>query len=508
MIRSNMGPESYPTGHSESEPLPQDAQTNADENRGVAKNAEPESIGFTTEHTESTERERSANCEAALLAPLPVERGEEIVKVNGARLLRELRDVMSRYVVLPPMAAEALALWVVHTYAFTLRNVTTYIGIGSPEKRCGKTTLLRLLEKLASRSLMAANISPSALFRVIEETQPTLLIDEADTFLRGRDEMQGILNAGYDRDGAYVMRVAGKTEPFTTDDSRFADEYNVQGRRGAKTRLVRYSVWCPKVMAGIGQLPETLADRCIVITMQRKTSVDQCERLRTLKPAEFRARCAQFVREHAEQIRNAEPEIPEELNDRAADIWEPLLVIADLAGGEWPELARKAALKLSAEEDEVTLLGYFLKDLRNLFVIQERERMFSREIVEWLDRMHSRPWEDLRRGREINEWWLGAQLRQAGVHSRTMRIGEKLGKGYEFADVDAAFRRYVPNAEMHAARSEAGSSQAVPSSNQAIADSPETRTVDKMIEAHLSGFLRQVMITEREVKDSAEGKPE
>ena len=103
--------------------------------------------------------------------------------VDGAVLLEELRRVLRRYVVLPKMAPETLALWVVHTYAFELRNVSTYIGLGSPQKRCGKTTLLSVLSELVSRPVVASNISPPALFRVIEEAQPTLLIDEADTFL-------------------------------------------------------------------------------------------------------------------------------------------------------------------------------------------------------------------------------------------------------------------------------------------------------------------------------------
>src|SRR5688572_2147539 len=103
--------------------------------------------------------------------------------VDGAALLDEIRTVLKRFTVLPQWGAEALALWVLHTYAFHLRDVTTYIGISSPEKRCGKTTLLTVLSELANRAVVAANISPPALFRVIAETRPTLLIDEADTFL-------------------------------------------------------------------------------------------------------------------------------------------------------------------------------------------------------------------------------------------------------------------------------------------------------------------------------------
>lgn len=103
---------------------------------------------------------------------------------------------MRRFIVLPKWVPETFALWILHTYAFELRDVSTYLGIESPEKRCGKTTLLTLLGRLVNRPVAAANISSSAFFRVIQETRPTLLIDEADTFLQGNDELRGILNAG------------------------------------------------------------------------------------------------------------------------------------------------------------------------------------------------------------------------------------------------------------------------------------------------------------------------
>src|SRR5688572_18489016 len=144
--------------------------------------------------------------------------------VDGAELLDGLSALLRRHVVLPLWVAETLALWTVHTYAFQLRSVTTYVGVVSPEKRCGKTTLLTLLSKLANRALVAANISPPAMFRVIEKVQPTLLIDEADTFLQGKEELRGILNAGYTQDSAYVVRVASNAVQ--------GSEFSVQGSKG------------------------------------------------------------------------------------------------------------------------------------------------------------------------------------------------------------------------------------------------------------------------------------
>src|SRR6185295_1485106 len=127
--------------------------------------------------------------------------------VNLKTLLDAIVQVLKRFVVLPKWAAETLALWVVHTYCFQLRDVSTYIGIESPEPRCGKTTLLTVLNELCHRALASSNVSPPAFFHVIEDFCPTLLIDEADTFLHRNDQLQGILNSGYTRKTAFVLRV-------------------------------------------------------------------------------------------------------------------------------------------------------------------------------------------------------------------------------------------------------------------------------------------------------------
>src|SRR5205823_9244207 len=147
----------------------------------------------------------------------------------------EITGLLNRFVVLPKWAAETLALWTVHTYGFQLRDVSTYIGLESPEKRCGKTTLLTVLSELVNRPVVAANISSPAFFRVIEETRPTLLIDEADTLLQGNDELRGILNSGYSRKTAFVVRATHAA--LSSDlDSR-------------PSSLKKFSSWCPKVLA-------------------------------------------------------------------------------------------------------------------------------------------------------------------------------------------------------------------------------------------------------------------
>jgi len=421
--------------------------------------------------------------------------------VSGAILLDELERLLRRFVVLPGWGAETLALWILHTYAFPLRDVSTYLGLESPEKRCGKTTLLTVLSELVNRPVVAANISSPALFRVIEETRPTLLIDEADTLLQGNDELRGILNSGYTRKTAYVVRVANQLTHYNlrghpagvpgsagaspchlqrqspspkeagepgdglscqTQDGgghrpplqESGEAENGSPREGA-TRLVRYSCWCPKIMAAIGRLPETLADRCIVVRMQRKTPDEVCERLRNLEAAPLRQQCARFVRDHGERIAGARPEVPSCLNDRAADIWEPLLALADLAGGDWPEKARQAAVGLTLSAQENSPIGALFLDIL-LFLIREKAtRIHSRTLVAGLTTILERPWAELRNGKAITESWLARELRPYGIRPKTIWIGGIVAKGYLKEEFGEAFRRYIPRSELEALRAPA-----------------------------------------------------
>jgi hypothetical protein len=370
--------------------------------------------------------------------------------VDGAALLNDLRQVFARFVVLPKWTGEALALWTLHTYAFQWRDVSTYLSLESPEKRCGKTTLLTLLSELVNRPVVAANISSPALFRVIEEIRPTLLIDEADTFLQGNDELRGILNSGYTRKTAYVVRVANKYSPFNLPQPPGPQDAETDSAAPGATRLVRFSCWCPKIMAAIGRLPDTLADRCIVIRMQRKTASETCERLKNLEATPLRRRCARFVQDHAEEIAGAHPELPPNMNDRAGDIWEPLLTLADLAGGPWPEQARQAAAALTASAHENSPMATLLLDIAVLFINSGAERICSRSLVAGLNNSPDRPWSAMCNSREISELWLSQQLRPYGIRPRTIRTGEITAKGYTEEDFTEVFRRYIPRSEVEA----------------------------------------------------------
>jgi putative DNA primase/helicase len=170
--------------------------------------------------------------------------------VDGFELVYEIRDLLHRHIVLPPGAGWAVAVWCVHTFLLGITEHTPRLAVVSPERGCGKTTLLDLLGRLVCRPLLAANLTPAATFRVIARHRPSLLIDEADTFLRDNEELRGVLNAGHRYDG-FVLRTVGEAmEPR------------------------RFNVFGPVAIALIGNLPGTLADRSITVRMRRAAAVD------------------------------------------------------------------------------------------------------------------------------------------------------------------------------------------------------------------------------------------
>jgi len=351
--------------------------------------------------------------------------------VDGRVLLDELKSWLVLFVILPKWAAEILALWILHTFAFLLRDTSTYIGLESPIRRCGKTTLMSVLFDLVNRPLASSNVSSSSLFHAIDELRPTFFIDEGDMLLPGKTEVRGILNAGYKNKMSYVLRVVSQES-----------EGRGKTAGGKRSRLVSYSCFCPKIMAQIGRLPDTLADRCIILRMQRKTPDDKCERLKKIDGTRLKRQCARFVQDHAAEIASASPEIPACLNDRMADICEPLLVLADLAGGRWPELARQAMAGLSESAQANDPIETLLLDIQLVFTNMGVERAFSRNIVTALNRLTGRPWSEIRKGKPINDQWLGRQLQPYDIASKTMRIGKELAKGYLAADFREALQRY------------------------------------------------------------------
>ena len=347
--------------------------------------------------------------------------------VDGVRLLDELAATFRRHVALPEGAAEAQALWIVHSYALDAAFASPLLALTSPEKRCGKTTNLEVLAALASCPLPASNITPAALFRAIEKFHPTLLVDEADTFLATNDELRGVLNSGHTRTTAQVIRTVGEDH---------------------EPRI--FSTWCPKVIALIGRLPGTLEDRAIVVSLRRRTAGEAVERLRrdrlNDRLAALRSRIARWVADHRADLQQAESEVPEALHDRAQDNWRPLLAIADLAGGDWPQRARQSALALGAgsARDDDSARTLLLADIRDLFTEQDARFLPSEEIVHALIGLEERPWADWGKGKPLTKNHLARLLRPFGVRPNVQRDGAGTARGYAADDFEDAFARYLP----------------------------------------------------------------
>src|SRR4030095_10293701 len=282
--------------------------------------------------------------------------------VDGAALADEIVQIIRNHVWLPLTAIHTVTLYLFFTYAIEAFDIAPILGIESPTHRCGKTTLAKLIGRLCFRQLNCGNISGPALFRAIEKWHPTILIDEADSFLTDpqNNDIRGMINSGHEREVSFCVRAGWKKDDFEPR---------------------RYSTWCAKVVALIGKLPTTNDDRTIKIRLARKTAKDQVHKLRrhhlsALRP--FQRQFARWTADHLEELRaEREPNEVEKLDDRDNDNWEPLIHIASLLGGPWPERARQAALALSAGRMDDTMGVELLSDIHRIFTQQKVTKMFT-----------------------------------------------------------------------------------------------------------------------------------
>lgn len=356
--------------------------------------------------------------------------------INGAAMLSRLTTVIRRHIILSQSAADCVALWIAHTWVPQRFQHTPRLGIGSPAKRCGKSTLLDLLRATCCRPLKADNISASGVFRTVEALREegglTLLVDEADSFLGDNEELRGILNSGFEVSGE-VIRVV-----------------ELDGEH----RPVRFATFCPVALAGIGKLPDTLADRCVPITLQRKAAAETVVKLRASGARDMlhtAARClARWAHDHGPTL-PLTPDIPDAMGDREGDISVPLLAIADAAGGEWPARARAALLEVfgirNAAEGTMESGALLLADLRLMFVGNSATRLASAFICEQLEQMEERPWPEWKQGKAMTPTQLARALAPFGVRPANLRGADnKVVKGYFREAFEEAWARYLPSA--------------------------------------------------------------
>ena len=336
---------------------------------------------------------------AALVQAVPLDEAIRREAEDGRALLENLRTFMRRFVVLSAAQLTALVLWVLHTHTLEAADVTPYLHITSAEKRSGKTRLLEVLGLLVARPWLTGRVTAAVLVRKVDAEQPTLLLDESDAAFKSGEEyaeaLRGLLNTGHRRGGTSSLCVG----------------------QGANITYKDFSTFGAKGIAGIGKLPDTVADRSIKIELKRRAAneVVQRFRLRKVKPeaAALGERIKRWASANLEALKGTEPDLPDELNDRAQDAWEALFAIADLVGGEWPRTARRASITVSggdAQADD-SLGVRLLEDIWRTFNERGTDRITTADLVADLVSDAESPWVELHKGKPITAAGLARLLK-------------------------------------------------------------------------------------------------
>lgn len=377
--------------------------------------AEPGRYDFDLADAADAVAEATADIAGAHAAIAVSDAGRE---VSGAAVLDEARDFISRFAVLPsPEALDAVTLWCAHTHAFRAFPVTPRLAFLSDEPASGKTRCLDLISLLTARPELCVDPTGPVVFILIKECTPTLLLDETDMIFgkggnAGKRQVLAVLNSGYKM---------GATVP-----------------RARKDSVERFPVFCPVAFAGLGRLPDTLMTRSVVVRMRQRRKHETCDaympRMHAPLGLATGAALASWTASVLPELASAWPTVPEGVQDRAAEIWEPLLSIAEQAGGSWPARARKAceALVLGAGGKPVRAPSLQLLDDIALVWPEGAREMPTAELVRLLMDVPGteRAWEPAAAPRE-----LAAMLRPHGIAPVKIRIGERTAQGYRWADI-------------------------------------------------------------------------
>jgi Protein of unknown function (DUF3631) len=349
---------------------------------------------------------------------------------DGRELLEALTTFVRGYVVMSEPQAVAVALWIVHTHALDGCEVSPILGVTSAEKRSGKTRLLDVLELLVARPWRVVMPSEAVLFRKLDADRPTLLLDEVDAIFHVKangnvEGLRALLNAG-NRPGTEVPRCVGPSQSLRS-----------------------FKVFSAKALAGIRELPDTIADRAILIRLKRRSRTEPVERFRQRDADEAALPLQQWASSwaghHGPALAEARPELPDELDDRAQDAWEPLLAIAELAGEEWPARARAAALALADAREDDSAGVRLLADIRAIFAAQDVDRVSSATLAAQLHEIEEAPWSEWY-GKPLTKTGIARLLAHFDVRPRTVRLDdETTAKGYRRDQFDDVFNRYLPS---------------------------------------------------------------
>ena len=358
---------------------------------------------------------------------------EDIPDEPGHQLLDDVTAWLTSHVAyMSEHYGRVVALWAAHTHALAAAASTPRLAFLSPEPGSGKTRSLELLELIVHRGTHTLSMTPASLFRIVEAVRPTILLDEVDAIFgshasKDHEDLRALLNAGH-RPGAAVLRVIGD---------------------GGNIRAHEFKAYCPVALAGLGYLPTTIASRSITIPMRRRAPDEHVrpfrERVTRPEGEALRRRLAAWVSRHADAIPEA-PRLPVGVTDRPADCWEPLIAVADAAGGAWPDLTRNACVAIvkdTTAADDQSLGVRLLSDIRTAFGTDSR--LATATLLERLAAVDDAPWCEQLDGRsdKARGSWLARKLKPYGISPRAVRIGADHPRGYDAQDFADAWRRYL-----------------------------------------------------------------
>jgi Protein of unknown function (DUF3631) len=352
-------------------------------------------------------------------------------KFDGADILDRVSDFIRAYVHLSDEQAAIATVWTAHTHCVNCATTTPYLAINSAVKQSGKTRLLEVFELLVSKPWLTGRVTAACLVRKVDQVKPTLLLDESDAAFNGDKEyseaLRGILNTGFYAGGVASCCVG----------------------QGANITFRDFKTYCAKAIAGIGHLPDTVADRSIPIRLDRKKAGEVVARFRRRKAkeaaSEIKTILSDWMSSIAPRLKEAEPVLPDEITDRQQDAIEPLLAIADQAGGCWPKAVRKAALAIfgsSAAADQ-NIGVQLLADIKGVFDEKGADRIFSEDLVTALAKIETSPWAEWKNGKPMTVIQLARQLKPFKAYPANVRIEDAQKKGYERDSFADAWSRYL-----------------------------------------------------------------
>ena len=320
--------------------------------------------------------------------------------------------------------ADALALWVAMTYVMDHLEIAPMLYVTSPEPMCGKSTVMKLLKVFSFKAEMVSKITPAAIYRLIERDQPTLLFDEADRFLRGNNDLNGIINAGHARFEANV--IINKKLPDGNYDP------------------VEFPVWCAKAIAGIGNQDDTLTSRSIVISLRRKL------RDETVKPVRFnmypqhqatRATLASWATSFNPICDDEMEPFLKANTDRGIDNWLALGIIAKRIGSEWVQRVQAALDAVDARQnDSLQSAGVqLLSDVHDVVSESSRPEWSSTDLYNAVVYNEETDWSVFNHRRPITKKKFTQMLGDFGIKP-TKRSNANV---FYVADLEDAFERYL-----------------------------------------------------------------